>query len=94
MSPLAIGGGVLALLLLLAGKGKAASASAAGGKAAPAVPARMAAALATGNPAANRLEAGKLRSEGYAVQAGDLEKAAALLESERAPVKPPAAPAV
>lgn len=99
MSPLAIGGGAAAVLLLLLAGGK-------GGKAAPgkssgaskSVAQRMAETLATGNPAAIRLEAGRLRLEGHPSEASELEKAAAVLEAERgaaAPyVKPPEPPPV
>lgn len=94
MNPLAIGLGGVGLLLLLAGGklGGGASGGSAGAKARP-VPQRMAEALATGNVAAIRLEAGRLRVEGHTLEAGELEKAAALLEAERGgspAVKPPA----
>jgi peptidoglycan hydrolase-like protein with peptidoglycan-binding domain len=72
-----------ALLLLLAGKGKAAAPK--GAAAVASVAQRMANVLATNNPAAIRLEAGRLRLDGYSTQASDLEKAAAVLESEQRP---------
>lgn len=88
MSPLAIGVGGIGLLLLLAGKGKAAT-TAPRATSAKSVAQRMAEALATNNPAAIRLEAGRLRVEGSMTQAADLERAAAALEAERAPISPP-----
>lgn len=74
-----------ALLFLLSGKSKAATPKAA----VASVAQRMANVLATNNPSAIRLEAGRLRLEGYTTQAGDLEKAAAVLESERRPAAAP-----
>jgi peptidoglycan hydrolase-like protein with peptidoglycan-binding domain len=91
MSPLAIGVGGIGLLLLLAGKGKAAT-TAPRATSAKSVAQRMAEALATNNPAAIRLEAGRLRVEGSTTQAADLERAAAAIEAERAPA--PSSPAV
>ncbi len=98
MNPLAIGLGGVGLLLLLA-RGAGASSSAGGSATAKAkpVPQRMAEALATGNVAAIRLEAGRLKVEGHTLEASDLEKAAAALEAERGPApiqipnKPPVA---
>lgn len=52
---------------------------------------RMARVIATGNPAAIRFEAGRLRQEGYTAQASELERVAATIEAGQ---KPPAAPAV
>lgn len=97
MSALAIGGAGIALLLLLAG-GKSKAAGRASG-ASKSIPQRMAEALATGNVAAIRVEAERLRLEGHAAEASELAKAAAVLEAERRPgvdpmptqpVKPPA----
>lgn len=100
MGALAIGGAGIALLLLLAGGGGKSKAASKAPAASRSVPQRMAEALATSNPAAIRLEAGRLRLEGHPTEASELEKAAAVLEAERggaaAPViapKPPAAPA-
>lgn len=53
---------------------------------------RMAAVLATGNAAAIRFEAGRLRQEGFITQALQLEQAATELEAGRTP--PPAPPVV
>lgn len=50
---------------------------------------RMAAVLATGNPAAIRFEAARLRQEGFITQAASLEKAAAELEAAQQPTAPP-----
>jgi peptidoglycan hydrolase-like protein with peptidoglycan-binding domain len=49
---------------------------------------RMARVIATGNPAAIRFEAGRLRQEGYTSQAAELERVAATIEAGQ--VKPPA----
>lgn len=50
---------------------------------------RMATVLATGNPAAIRFEAGRLRQEGYPAQAAELEREAARLEQVAAPAVGP-----
>lgn len=94
---LPIGAAAVAVLLALAGSSKAAAPGAAGGGgAAVKSPAqRMAEALATGNASRIRLEAAKLRLEGFASEASELEKAAAVLDPPVV-VKPatPTAPAV
>ncbi len=79
----------VALLFLLAGKSKAAAPK--GAAAVASVAQRMANVLATNNPSAIRLEASRLRLDGYAPQAADLEKAAAVLDSERRPAAAPPA---
>jgi peptidoglycan hydrolase-like protein with peptidoglycan-binding domain len=53
----------------------------------------VASALATGDPKKMRAEAARLRKLGYGAQAIDLERAASLLEAERAPSSPAPAPA-
>ncbi len=81
---LPVAGGALALLFL-GGKKKPVAAPTS-----MPIPERMAHVLATNDPNAIRFEAGRLRQEGHPTEATELERAAAVLESEIAAGKRPA----
>lgn len=92
---LALPAGAAALFFLFRGKASAATPKAPAPpvivpspQGAGTVAERMARVIATGNPAAIRFEAGRLRQEGYTAQAAELERVAATIEAGQ--VKPPA----